>query len=321
MESGISLGDFLRSKRELLTPEDVGLPAAGRRRAQGLRREETAMLAGLSPGVYLRLEQGQDPNPSDDVLDAVARALRLDDDATAQLQRLAHTSPDRSPDPSKNAVHGSTQGRRREVDATVVREHRQTAGPERAPARLASLITAWPNQAVYIQGRLMDVLAANQLARTLSSAFVPGVNGLRAAFLDPSVRELYRDRDAMLSRKVSSLRELIGPNVDDQQLAQLVGDLSVRSEEFRDLWAQREVQADRNGLARFRHPQVGDFDLHYEKLAIDGSDGQLLIILHAEPGTPSEAAFRRLGAIAAGSVEAQRVLPAPVQIESKRRLP
>lgn len=316
MESGISLGDFLRSKRELLTPEDVGLPAAGRRRAQGLRREETALLAGLTPEVYLRLEHGQDPNPSDDVLEAVARALKLDDDASAQLREVAHQSQARSEAPSQ----APSQGRRREVDAPVIRARREPAGPEQAPASLSSLINAWPNQAVYIQSRLMDVLAANPLARMLSSAFAPGVNGLRAAFLDPSVRELYRDWDAMLSRTVAGLRELIGPNVNDPQLAQLVGELSVRSEEFRNLWAQHEVQAKRTGIARLRHPQVGELDLHFERLAIDGSDGQLLIILHAEPGTPSEVAFRRLAAIAAGSIEAQRVLPAPVQIESKRRL-
>lgn len=294
METGNPLGDFLRAKRELLTPEDAGLPSTGRRRVQGLRREEVASLAGLSPDEYLRLEQGEDRNPSDAVLDGLTKALHLNGPTSDELRTLARS--------------------------TVVRR-REPGSPEQVSPRLAGLITSWPNQAVYVQGRLMDVLAANPLAAALSPMFGVGVNGLRAAFLDPTVRELYQDWEGMLARTVGGLRALIGPNVDDPQLAQLVGELSVRSAEFRRLWAQPEAAIETEDAIRLRHPQVGELELHRQRLSIDGADGQLLVILHAEPGSPSETTFRRLAAIAMGgaAADAHRPPPEPVQIESKRR--
>jgi transcriptional regulator with XRE-family HTH domain len=293
METGNPIGDFLRAKRELLTPEDAGLPSAGRRRAQGLRREEVASLAGLSPEEYLKLEQGDERNPSDAVLDGLSTALQLDEGSIDELRTLARS--------------------------TAVR--REPGSPERVSPRLAALISSWPNQAVFIQGRLLHVLAANPLAAALSPMFEVGANGLRAAFLDPTVRELHQDWEGLLSRTVGSLRALIGPNVDDPQLAQLVGELSVRSAEFRRLWAEPEAAIDDGGRIQLRHPQVGELELHRELLSMQGADGQLLVILHAEPGTPSETRFRRLASIALGGAtnDAHRSPPAPVQIESKRR--
>ncbi len=294
METGNQLGEYLRARRELLLPEDAGLPATGRRRVQGLRREEAALLAGISQDHYLRLEQGLEQNPSDQVLDGLARALRLDEEATAYLHQIAHLTP----------------GRRRDSHA-----------PEQVSPSLVSLINSWPNQAVYVQGRFMDVLAANALAVALSPLFAPGVNSVRAAFLDPAVRELYRDWDGMAARMVADLRALIGPNVDDPALAQLVGELSLRSEEFRQLWAQQDVRPTRGGITELHHPQVGPLDLQCENLAIEGSDGQVLVILHSGPGAPSKVGFQRLAAIAAGRETAgdQKALAAPVPIESKRR--
>jgi transcriptional regulator with XRE-family HTH domain len=295
METGNPLGDFLRAKRELLTPEEAGLPSAGRRRVLGLRREEVASLAGLSFEEYLRLEQGEDRNPSDHVLDGLTTALQLDGEANEELRTLAR----------------STAVRRREPGS-----------PEQVAPRLAGLINSWPTQAVFIQGRLLDVLAANPLAAALSPMFGVGANSLRAAFLDPTVRDLFPDWDGMLARTVGGLRALIGPNVDDPQLAQLVGELSVRSAEFRRLWAQPEAAVEADAAIQIRHPQVGEFELHREQLTMDGADGQLLVILHAEPGTPSETTFRRLATIAMGgaAADALRPPPAPVQIESKRRV-
>jgi transcriptional regulator with XRE-family HTH domain len=299
METGTGLGDFLRAKRELLTPEDVGLPATGRRRVQGLRREEAALLAGISPEQYLRLEQGLDEDPSDEVLENVGRALKLDEAALGQLKSLARPVPPRRSDAGP-------------------------VGPDGSPSqRLTDLINAWPNQAAYLQGRLFDVLAANPLAVRLSPAFAPGTNVLRATFLEPSARELSLDWPGMQSRAVAALRALIGPNIDDPALAQLVGELSVRSAEFRTLWATQDSAADSVDTLRLKHPQVGELELRIERFDIGGSDGQLLVIMHAEPGSASDTALRRLAAIVNGtsSAEAQRSLPAPVPIESRRRLP
>jgi transcriptional regulator with XRE-family HTH domain len=296
MQPSNQLGDFLRAKRELLTPEDVGLPATGRRRVQGLRREEAALVAGIDPELYQRLEHGLEPNPSEETLEGITRALKLDEESAAQLRQIARPGPER---------------------------RRDATSPEEAPATLAALINRWPHQASYIQGRLMGVLAANPLAMALSPIFTPGTNGLRAAFLDPAARELYPDWEGMLSNTIAGLRALIGPNVDDPQLAQLVGELSVRSAEFRALWAQPVAALESDGILRLRHPQIGALEVHSERLAIEASDGQFLVILHAQPGSASETALRRLASIVDGtsSSETQRSMPAPVPIESRRRLP
>jgi transcriptional regulator with XRE-family HTH domain len=294
MESGNRLGEYLRARREILTPEDAGLPQTNRRRVQGLRRDEAAALAGISTEYYLQIEQGDDPHPSEQVLHGLAQALQLDEHATAHLHSLAHPG----------------SGRRRAAPET-----------ERASISLQNLIASWTNQAAYVQGRLMDVLAANPLAVALSPIYTPGVNGLRAAFLDPTMREFNRDWDDMIARTVAGLRALVGPDVDDPDLTQLVGELSVRSSDFRRLWARQDVRPKSSGVALLRHPIVGPLDLHYEKLAIAGTEGQTLVILHAEPGSESAAALRRLAATvpATPAVEDERELTPPVSIDSKRR--
>jgi transcriptional regulator with XRE-family HTH domain len=303
MQPGNQFGEFLRARRELLTPEDVGLPATGRRRIQGLRREEAALVSGLSPEDYLRLEQGVEQNPTDDVLDALTRALKLDDDAAASLRDLARPAP----------------GPRRESGSAA-------AATSEAPEGLAGLIDTWPNQVAWIEGRLTEVLAANPLALALSPQFTPGTNLMRSVFLDPAARELYTQWDGMLVATVARLRTLIGPDIDDPALAQLVGELSVRSGEFRALWGAAELPPEVDTITRLTHQQVGALELETERLSVgsgDASSGQFLVILHARPGSESETALRRLAAIASGTspAEAQRILPAPVPIESKRRLP
>jgi transcriptional regulator with XRE-family HTH domain len=166
MQSGNALGEYLRARRELVSPESAGIPHIGRRRVPGLRRDELSLLAGVSTDYYLRLEQVRDRNPSPQVVDALARALQLDDEATAHLHALA--------------------GRER-------RAHRSGQPPERAPPSIRQLIAGWHATPAYVQGRRLDVLAANPLATALSPLFTPGVNLLRAAFLDPAVRTLFGD--------------------------------------------------------------------------------------------------------------------------------
>jgi transcriptional regulator with XRE-family HTH domain len=251
------LGDYLRARRELVTPESVGLVAHGVRRVPGLRREEVAMLAGISADYYLRLEQGRDRNPSVQVLEALADVLRLDATATDYLLRL-----------------GAPRARSR------VRRPR----PERVPAATAQLldVIGLPS---FVEGRYLDVLAANPLVAAVSPNVRVGENRLRSMFLDPAERDLHADWEATVPRLVAGFRNRIGERVDDPRVVQLVGELSLASEEFRRAWARHDVKPIRSRSIRLDHPQVGELELALSKLAIEGTDGQLLVIYHAEPRT------------------------------------
>jgi transcriptional regulator with XRE-family HTH domain len=273
MPSGNALGEYLRARRELVSPESAGIPHTGRRRVPGLRRDELSLLAGMSTDYYVRLEQGRDRNPSPQVLDALARALQLDAEATAHLHALAG--------PERHA-------------------HRSAQPPEHVPPSIRQLITGWHATPAYVQGRRLDVLAANPLAGALSPLFTPGVNLLRAAFLDPTVRTLFGDHwESLAHNGIAGLRALIGPEVDDP-LNELVGELSVRSDQFRRLWARHDIRGRISGGRRhMHHPQVGELELHYENLQISGTDGQTLIIYHADPGSRTEQALARLATLAA----------------------
>jgi transcriptional regulator with XRE-family HTH domain len=271
MARGTGLGEYLRARRALVRPEDVGLPAAGRRRVPGLRREELATLAGISSDYYLRLEQGRDQHPSPQVIDAVAQALRLDEDATAHLHRLAQ--PEAVP---------------------------RRGQAEQAPASIKQLIASWRETPAFVQDRHMDILAANALASALSPVFSPGVNLVRATFLDPEVRRMVGDWDNVARSAVARLRALAGPDIDDPRLAELVGELSVRSDRFRRLWARHDIEAAAVPVRTFDHPLVGSIELQSEWLAITGADGQMLVVYHAVPGSRSEQALIRLAAMTAG---------------------
>jgi transcriptional regulator with XRE-family HTH domain len=264
-----TLGEYLRARRELLRPDEVGLPAGERRRVLGLRREEVALLAGISAEYYLRLEQGRDVHPSDQVLDSIATALRLDAEAASYLHGLAHPVPAR----------------------------RRRRARERVGTGVQNLIDNWTTTPAYVHGRSLDVLAANRLAVALSPWFAPGANTLRAAFLEPEMRLFYRDWDEMTAKVVPYLRSVLGPDVDDPSLIALVGELSLRSERFRTLWARHDVRHRTSGLTRFLHPQVGPLDLRYEKLALSGA-GQMLITYHGDPGSDSEQGIRLLSSLA-----------------------
>jgi len=277
------LGDYLRARRELIQPESVGLPVTGVRRVAGLRREEVAMLAGISSDYYLRLEQGRDRNPSVQVLEALARVLGLDQVATDYLLGLAAPRP----------RHRLRRPRRETVPAGI----RQLLGVLGLPA--------------FVEGRYFDVLAANDLARALSPNLQPGLNRLRAVFLDPAEQALYPDWDQATAGLVAGFRESVGTDADDPRFVQLVGELSLSSERFRRLWARHDVQSREGMPTRIHHPQVGDLTLSREKLSIGGAAGQLLVIYHAQPGSGSAEKLAILSSLATPA--------APVTAEDRDR--
>jgi transcriptional regulator with XRE-family HTH domain len=274
------IGEYLRARRELVHPEDVDIPNLdGRRRVPGLRREEVALLAGVSADYYVRLEQGRDQHPSQQVLEALARALQLDDDAAEHLRRLA-TPP--------------------------ARRRRKSPRREKVPAGIQQLIESWSQTPAYVHGRYMDVLAANPLATALFPYYVQGENLVHAAFLDPRVRDMYGDWERVTESTVAGLRALVGPDVDDPRLNELVGEVSVRSERFRQLWARHDVRPKRSGTTRIDHPLVGPLQLSYEQLPILDTDRQTLGVYHAVPGSASAQALALLASTAAGEREPAR---------------
>ncbi|WP_432099688.1 helix-turn-helix domain-containing protein [Streptomyces sp. WAC 04229] len=265
------LGEFLRARRELVTPEEAGIPVRGVRRVPGLRREEVAMLAGISADYYLRLERGRDRRPSLQVLESLAGVLRLDDDTRAHLFGLAADRPRRT--------------RRR---------HRETVPP--STARFVELLPV----PAFVEGRHLDVLTANPLAAALSPRLVTGGNRLRDLFLDPAEQSLFPDWEGAAAALVAGFREAVGTDTDDPRCVELVGELSLASPLFRRLWARHDVRPRGSATVLFRHPQVGDLTLSREKLHITDTDGMMLVAFHPVPGTPDAERLALLGATAAG---------------------
>jgi transcriptional regulator with XRE-family HTH domain len=279
MDNENLLGEFLRARRELARPEQVGLrDDLGRRRVPGLRREEVAMLAGVSADYYVRLEQGRDKHPSEQVIEALARVLGLDDDAVAHMRELARPAARR----------------------------RAPRRPERVSPGLLRLIDSWPQTPALVLGRCLDVLANNLIAGTLNPCSVKGQNQVRAVFLDPAARSTYPDWEAVARETVASLRATAGTDLDDPRLTELVGELSLKSEDFRRLWARHDVLARTSGAKRFVHPMVGELTLSYETFAVNGATGQMLVTYHPEPGSASERALRLLGSLAAPDLDPRR---------------
>ncbi|MFJ4223264.1 helix-turn-helix domain-containing protein [Microbacterium sp. NPDC089695] len=252
------LGAFLRARRELVTPDAVGIPVLGVRRVAGLRREEVAMLAGISADYYLRLEQGRDRNPSTQVLESIARVLQLDADTTAYLLDLAAPRARRAP-------------RRRRV--------------EPVPAHAARFVERVPFPA-FVENRYLDVVAANDLAHMVSPRLTVGGNRLRDFFLDPAERDLFPFwGEAAAAAIVAGFRQSVGTDTDDPRYVELVGELSLVSPEFRRLWARHEIRPPQGAEMTLRHPQVGELRVDREKLAISGTDGMVLVIYHVQPGS------------------------------------
>ena len=274
-----ALGDYLRARRKQVRPEDVGLAAGARRRVPGLRREELATLAGISSAYYLRLEQGRDRHPSAQILDALARALRLDIKGTEYLHQLA--SP--------------TGSRAAESDLETVAEG------------LDELIDQLPMPAI-VANRYQDVLAANPIACALAPGFAPGQNFLRWRLVDPAAREFFVDWDEATDVAVSGLREVAGSAPDDVRMRALIDELSAASARFRELWARADVGY-RAGITHMRHPRVGDLHLHRHRLSVPHSGGQHLIIFRAEPGSPSAKALQALRPVQGPSTRRTAVTP------------
>ncbi len=273
-DSDNRLGEYLRARRELARPGDVGLPEGfGRRRVPGLRREEVAMLAGVSADYYVRLEQGRDKHPSEQVIEALAGVLGLDDDAVAHVRELARPA--------------------------TRRRRRPASRPERVSDGVQRLLDSWTHTPAMVFGRRLDVLATNALGASIAACSSPGVNQVRAVFLDPEARELYPDWDTVTAETVASLRASAGADLDDPALTELVGELSLKSPEFRRLWARHDVRPKTSGSKRFRHPLVGELTLRYESLAVNGAPGQVIVAYHAEPGSPSEQALALLSSTVA----------------------
>ncbi|MFJ9681170.1 helix-turn-helix transcriptional regulator [Streptomyces sp. NPDC101194] len=254
------LGDFLRSRRARVRPEDVGLTAYGRRRVPGLRREEVAQLAGVSVDYYIRLEQGRGPSVSDAVLDAIARVLRLDETEHAYLRTVARPRPRAS----------------------------APAAAQRVRPGLRLLLDTIGGAPAFILGRRMDVLAWNALGdAVVGFSRIPAAerNMPRQVFLEPAAREMYPEWAAVAAETVAHLRLDAGLHPDDRQLATLVGELSMKSEDFRRLWADHRVKAKTYGVKRIDHPVAGGLTLPYETLGVPGDPGQSLVVYTPEPGS------------------------------------
>jgi transcriptional regulator with XRE-family HTH domain len=263
------LGEFLRASRARVEPADAGLPASGSRRVAGLRREEVAVLAGVSADYYTRLEQGRERHPSAQVVDAIAGALRLDTDGRSHLFRLARLSPRPSPGDSRALVH---------------------------PA-LLQLLDAFPAAAAYVLGPALDVLATNRTAAALLAPFDGMRNMIRVLFRHPEARTVFVEWPVVASASVHALRLNASHYPDDPAIPALVAEMLEESAEFRALWAEHDVR----GLARaykvFAHPQFGRIELTYQTFEVRDAPGQQLLVGTAEPGGESVTALALLGAL------------------------
>jgi transcriptional regulator with XRE-family HTH domain len=269
--------DFLATRRAKLTPEQVGLPAGGRRRVPGLRREEVAVLAGVSPDWYIRLEKGHINGVSDDVLDAVARALHLSDIEREHLFNLARA-------------------------AKPARVPRRRAKPQ-IPPSVQRVLDSMNGTAAFVRNGRLDIVASNALGRALYSPVLdqPAHRGnlARFCFLDPHAGDYYPDYDGALAVTVALLRTEAGRNPHDPDLAALVGELATQSEAFRTRWGAHDVRAHRGGVKAFNHPAVGYLELAYDAMELVAAPGLILTAYTAEPATPSADNLRLLASWAA----------------------
>jgi len=263
------IAEFLTSRRGRVTPEQAGLPTWGPRRVKGLRREEVASLAGVSAEYYKRLERGNASGVSDGVLEALARALQLDDAERSHLFDLARAANPVAPRRRRPAVQ--------RVRPVVL--------------RILESITA----PAIVRNSRVDYLAANQLGRALYAPLFDSreqpPNSARFTFLDPAAKEFYVDWERTAKDLVAHLRSEAGRNPYDRGLSDLVGELSTRSEEFRTWWAAHNVRYHQTGTKRLRHPVVGELELQYEVMDVSADDGLTISIYSTEPGSCSQEAL------------------------------
>ncbi|HTX09663.1 MAG TPA: helix-turn-helix transcriptional regulator [Solirubrobacteraceae bacterium] len=280
MDTRTDIREFLTSRRARITPEQVGLATYGSRRVPGLRREEVAVLAGVSVPYYTRLERGDMHGVSDSVLEAVARALELDDAEHAHLFDLA-----------------------RAVRPTVSPPRRRRAAKQPLRPSVQHILDAITGACAFVRNDRLDILAANALGSALYSEMFSSqgrpANTARYIFLDPHAHELYVDWNKAAHDTVAVLRASAGRDPYDRCLSDLVGELSTRSEQFRTLWAQHNVRQHITGVKQFHHPVVGDITLTYDRLDLVADPGLTIFTYTAEPGSRNEETLRLLGSWAA----------------------
>jgi transcriptional regulator with XRE-family HTH domain len=273
MSPNADLGTYLKSRRGRVRPEDVGLPnGAGRRRVPGLRREEVAQLAAISVDYYVRLEQGRDLSPSESVIDALARALRLNATERAHLYHLIRPVSRPTPTPARMEIR---PGVRLLLDAL--------------------------DRPAFVIGRRLDILATNAAARAMLTDFdsLPehDRNHARWIFQDPATRALYEDWEVVARENVAILRRDAGRYPGDEELRELIDELMASSPEFASMWDDQNVHTRSFGTKRYRHPVAGPMTVHYEAMALDDPD-QMLYVYSVEPGTPSADAMAIVIALA-----------------------
>jgi len=265
------LGEFLRARRTQLTPAAVGLPDEGRRRVSGLRREEVADLAGLSTDYYTRLEQGRERHPSRSVLDALAAAMLFDDMALRYLRSVADHAP---------------------------RKRKREPARSRLDPRLSALVELWPSTPAIALDPLTTVVGANQLGRALYAGQEHHSCLARLVFLNEGAKSFYGDWDEVAALTVAALRAAGGADPDDPRLIALVGELSLRNDEFRRLWGKAQVRIKTRGSMSLRHPQVGELALHYESFTVNADAGVTLKVFHPATAATAEA-LALLGSLSA----------------------
>lgn len=280
MDNRAQVREFLVSRRERISPAQAGLPAygGGNRRVKGLRREEVALLAGVSIDYYVRMERGNLAGASDAVLDGIAGALQLDEAERAHLFDLARAAQPTPPRRRRAKTSGVTEGIQQVLDAITD-----------APA--------------WIRNARHDMLAANRMARALYAPLLADprrpVNNARFVYLDPAARDFFTDWDRAADDIAAMLRSEAGHSPHDKQLIELIGELSTRSEDFRTRWAAHNVRFHRTGHKRLRHPVVGTLDLDFEAMEFPAYPGLTLIVYTAAAGTPAADNLKLLASWAA----------------------
>ncbi|WP_344722140.1 helix-turn-helix transcriptional regulator [Nesterenkonia halobia] len=273
------VGDFLRTRRDRITPEQAGLFGGGRRRVPGLRREEVALMAGVSVEYYARMERGDLRGVSMEVLDGLAQALRLDEAETDHLNALAESAGPQAPRRRKKAEQPFRPSLQRFIDAAAM--------------------------PVWVRDRRMDYVAGNAMGRRLYAPLLedPASRGntARFTFLSPAAQVFFPDWEQSASGIVASLRTYAGQNPRDKGLTDLIGELVTRSDDFRHRWAAHDVRHHRSGVKRIHHPEVGDLELVYEAMDLPANPEWFMFGYTAEPGTPSEDRLKLLGSLAADS--------------------
>jgi len=285
VDTQAEIREFLASRRARITPEQAGLPVFGsNRRVTGLRREEAALLAGVSVDYYTRLERGHLKGASESVLEALARALHLDEAERAHLFDLAR------------AANATPSTRRRPA-------------PQRVRPSVQRILDAITSAPAWVRNGRMDFLAANRLGYALYSELVASPagppNNARFVFLDPRSADFYIDWERAASDIVAILRAEAGRNPYDRALSDLIGELATRSEEFRTRWAAHNVRFHRTGTKQVHHPIVGDLNLTFEAMELPADPGLTFLAYTAEPASPSQDALELLASWAATLDQAQ----------------